>query len=364
MSAAFAVNGFEMHSPGAPLRPAHRILPKLGPDEVAVEVAGCGLCHTDVGFLFEGVRTRHPLPLILGHEISGVVTAAGERFAHLLGTPVVVPAVIPCGSCGDCLAGRPMICAQQVMPGNDRDGGFASHVVVPAHGLCPVPGASTDPDAPLPGPSKLTLRHLAVLADAVSTPFQALESAGLGEGGLAVVVGLGGVGGYAAQLAKARGARVVGLDIDPDKLSRADDFGLDYAVDVRRAEPRKLKKLIRGWASGWGVPGRDQVVLECSGSAPGQELAFSLIPRGGTLCVVGFTLAKVPLRLSNLMALDARAIGTWGCDPALYPRIVELVLDGRLELRAHTELRPLESIQDAFDQVRNHQARRRLVLTP
>ena len=364
MSAAIAVTGFEMHAPGEALRPAHRLVPDLADDEVVVEVAGCGLCHTDVGFLFEGVRTRHPLPLILGHEISGVVTTAGSAHAHLVGTPVVVPAVIPCGGCGDCKAGRPMICARQVMPGNDRDGGFATHVVVPAHGLCPVPGGSTDPDATLPGDTGLTLRHLAVLADAVSTPFQALERSALREGGLAVVIGLGGVGGYAAQLARARGARVVGLDVDPGKLKRAEDFGLDRAVDVRSADGRAIKKQVRQWARDWGIPSRHVVVLECSGSAAGQELGFSLLGKGSTLCVVGFTLDKVPIRLSNLMALDATAVGTWGCDPALYPAIVDLVLAGAVKLREHTELRPLDSIQDAFEQVRHHQATRRLVLTP
>ncbi len=364
MSETIAVSGFEMHAAGESLRPAQRVITEVAEDEVVVEVAGCGLCHTDIGFLYGGVRTRQPLPLILGHEISGVVKTAGAGCQHLLGEPVVVPAVIPCGACGDCLAGRPMICSTQVMPGNDRDGGFATHVVVPGRGLCPVPGASADPDALLPGPSGLTLRHLAVIADAISTPYAALERSGLGEDGLAIVIGLGGVGGYAAQLAKARGARVIGLDIDADKLARADDFGLDRAVNVRDVDARALKKQIRAWSNQWGVATRNQVVVECSGTASGQTLGFGLLTRGATLCVVGFTLDKLPLRLSNLMALDARAIGTWGCDPLLYPAVVDLVLEGRIQLGAHTELRPLGGIQDAFDQVRSHQAQRRLVLTP
>src|SRR6266536_1625710 len=69
------------------------------PDHVVVEVAGCGLCHTDIGFAFDGVPTRHPLPLILEHEIAGRVVAAGDGAAEWIGRSVIVPAVIPCGAC-------------------------------------------------------------------------------------------------------------------------------------------------------------------------------------------------------------------------------------------------------------------------
>ena len=71
--------GWQMREPGAALEPVRRPVPLLAPDEVLVRVAGCGLCHTDVGFLFEGVRTRRPPPLILGHEVSGIVEDAGVR---------------------------------------------------------------------------------------------------------------------------------------------------------------------------------------------------------------------------------------------------------------------------------------------
>jgi hypothetical protein len=71
------LTGYEMTAPGAPLRRASRTNDTLAPGQALVQVAGCGICHTDLGFLDQGVRTRHALPLILGHEISGVVRAAG-----------------------------------------------------------------------------------------------------------------------------------------------------------------------------------------------------------------------------------------------------------------------------------------------
>ena len=125
-------------------------------DEVVIEVAGCGVCHTDIGFAFDGVPTRAPLPLTLGHEISGRVVAAGERASRWEGRTVIVPAVIPCGDCSPCRSGQATICRQQFMPGNNGDGGFATHVRVPARGLCPVPENL---------PLGVTLDLLSVVAD-------------------------------------------------------------------------------------------------------------------------------------------------------------------------------------------------------
>src|SRR5574340_218693 len=132
-------HGFRLTAPKTPVTACELPPLKPGPGEVVIEVAGCGVCHTDIGFAFEDVPTRHALPLILGHEISGTVVAAGENTAEWLGRSVIVPAVIPCGSCAACRAGRPTVCRQQFMPGNDGEGGFATHVLVPFRGLCPVP---------------------------------------------------------------------------------------------------------------------------------------------------------------------------------------------------------------------------------
>ena len=68
-----------------------------------IKVAACGVCHTDLGFYYDGVPTRHPFPLILGHEISGTVVEAGDGAEDWVGKQVVVPAVIPCGECDACI---------------------------------------------------------------------------------------------------------------------------------------------------------------------------------------------------------------------------------------------------------------------
>ena len=353
-----------MTEAGRPLVPVEREVPALSADDVLVRVAGCGVCHTDLGFLHDGVRTRHPLPLILGHEISGTVEDAGARRRELIGRAVVVPAVLPCGECALCRSGHSTICGAQVMPGNDRDGGFATHAVLPGRFLCPVPGAAEDPDAPLGRAPGLTLRHLAVVADAVSTAYQAVERSGLASGGLAVVVGLGGVGTFAAQIAAERGAAVVGLDVDPRRREAAAAMGVGLAIDPKEVSGKELRSRVSEFARAAGAPPKGWTILECSGSAAGQETAFGLLVHGASLMVVGFTLDSVTIRLSNLMAFDARAIGNWGCAPELYPAILDKVLAGKIDVASHAQLRPLSRIAEALEEVHSRKAARRIVLVP
>ncbi len=359
-----SVVGWEMREGATELVPARREIGPLAASDALIRVAGCGVCHTDLGFLHDGVRTRHALPLILGHEISGFVEDAGSAHRDLVGRAVVVPAVLPCGECASCRSGRSTICARQIMPGNDRDGGFATRVVLPARFLCPVPGAGSDPDAPLGDAPGLTVRHLAVVADAVSTAYQAVERSGAAAGTVAVVVGLGGVGGFAAQIAAERGAVVVALDVDPRRRAEAPRLGVCLALDPREVSGKELRARVSAFAKERGAPATGWTILECSGTAAGQQTAFGLLVHGATLMVVGFTLDTVTVRLSNLMAFDARALGNWGCAPELYPAILEKVLAGRIDVVSPTTFRPLSRIAEALDEVHARRADRRIVLVP
>jgi 6-hydroxycyclohex-1-ene-1-carbonyl-CoA dehydrogenase len=357
------VRAFEMTSPREPMRRVERTVDDPPPGHVLVRVAGCGVCHTDLSFWHDGVRTRHALPLTLGHEISGVVERAADDVGRLAGKAVVVPAVIPCGACGPCRAGRGNICAAQVFPGNDLHGGFATHVLVPAAGLCEVPGFTGDVAAPL-GNSGVGLAELSVLADAISTPWQAIQRSGLAEGDLAVFVGVGGVGGFGVQLAAALGARVVALDVDPARLEAVRSHGAAFALDVRGKAPKDVRKEVAAFASSVGAPQRQWRIFETSGRAAGQETAFGLLNHGAYLGVVGFTMEAVSVRLSNLMAFDARAEGTWGCLPSLYPSALELVLEGRVRIAPFVEKRRLSTIDGVFAALARHEFEKRPVLVP
>ncbi len=328
-----------------------------GDGEVVVEVAGCGVCHTDLGFFYDGVRTNSELPLTLGHEISGRVVAAGTGADIWLNKAVIIPAVMPCGECDLCKRGKGTICRSQKMPGNDIQGGFASHIVVPARDLCPV-------DEQRLTAAGLELADVSVVADAVTTPYQAVYQAEVTPGSLAIVIGIGGVGGYCVQMAKAFGATVVAIDIDQDKLDAIGKYGAAKTFNAREISGRDLKKAINAFAKENGLPTTEWFIFECSGSKPGQESAYGLMVHGATLSVVGFTMDKVDIRLSNLMAFHARAIGNWGCLPEHYPAALDLVLDGKVELKAFIEQKPLDEINAVFDAVHQQKMQRRAILVP
>ena len=252
---------------------------------------------------------------------------------------------------------------RQEMPGNDIQGGFASHLEVPAHGLCVVddPGALTGSEV---GRSGCTLAELSVVADAVSTPYQAVRRAHVRQGDFVVVVGLGGVGGFAAQISHALGATVTGLDVSPERLELMARHGLAKGIDPSTTNPRNVKNELRDFAREHGCSQQRWKIFECSGSAAGQELAWALLGPGAYLSVVGYTLDKLELRLSNLMAFDAKAVGNWGCLPELYPQILELLLDGKLAVKPFVEQHPLRDVWSVLNQVRRHELGRRPVLIP
>ncbi len=97
-------------------------MPSINENEALVKIAGCGVCHTDLSFWNDGVRTKKEMPLTLGHEISGTVIDGPD---FLKGKNVIIPAVLPCGNCELCNKGRSNMCQNQLMPGNDFHGGFA-----------------------------------------------------------------------------------------------------------------------------------------------------------------------------------------------------------------------------------------------
>jgi 6-hydroxycyclohex-1-ene-1-carbonyl-CoA dehydrogenase len=330
-----------------------REVPKPDPGADEVRVAGCGVCHTDIGFWKEGVATRKGLPLTLGHEISGVVESAGASFSDLVGREVIVPAVIPCGECELCRNGRGNVCRTQLMPGNDMDGGFADYVQVPGRGLCVVEDRGG-----------YELAELSVIADAVTTPYQAVLRSGLQPGDLAVVVGVGGVGTYAVQIAATFDAKVIAIDVDASKLAAVADHGASLTIDASDMEVKDIRKQVTAAAKEWGSRLHSWKIYECSGNLKGQETAFGLLTHAATLMVVGFTLARGEFRLSNLMAFDATAQGTWGCRPELYPDALKMITDGQIALRPFIETHPLSEGLDVLDRVAAHEVAGRAILVP
>lgn len=328
-------------------------VPDLGPYDALVEVAGCGVCHTDLGYFYDGVPTISKPPLTLGHEIAGKVVAGDPAW---IGKEVLIPAVMPCRRCHLCKTGRGNRCLDQKMPGNSIGiyGGFSSHIPVPSIDLCEVKNRGDIP-----------LEHLAVVADAGTTPFQAAKRAGLEVGDNVVVIGIGGVGQYMVQIAKALGAGcVIAVDINQERLDKMLSYGADVAINSMGKSIKDVVGEFKGIQKQLGLPGFGWKIFEVSGTRPGQETALALLSFTGKLMIVGFGMQKVEYSISRLMAFDAEIIGTWGCLPEYYPRVLSMVLSGKIDLAPFVQTRPMSTIVEAFEEAHSRSPEKRMVLVP
>ena len=330
-------------------------VPELKSGEVIVEIAGCGVCHTDLGYFYDSVPTVSKPPLTLGHEISGRVLAGDNAW---VGKEVIVPAVMPDNTCPICAAGRNNRCLAQKMPGNSMGiyGGFSSHIVVPAQDLCL---AEDRGDIPL--------AHLAVVADAVTSPYQAAMRAEVKPGDLTIIVGVtGGLGVYAAQVCSAFGAKeVVGIARNPEKLQRALNFGATHVISSVDKTPRDIKDEFRNYCKEKGLPSNyGWKVFEWTGAAAGQAIGLELLSFIGKLVICGFGMQKNEYMLSRLMAFDADIMGSWGCLPKYYPEVLKLVVSKKIQIEPFVETRPMSQIQSAFEEAHTGGLTKRIVLTP
>ena len=347
------IETWQMTEPGKLVRTSIDV-PELKPGEALVEIAGCGVCHTDVSYFFDGVPTVTKPPLTLGHEISGRVVAGEER---LIGKEVIVPAVMPCNNCPICASGRGNRCLKQAMPGNSLGiyGGYASHIPVPAADLCVIGDRKGFP-----------LEMLAVVADAITSPYQAAKRADIRPGDVVVVIGAtGGIGVYMTQIASVMGAaEVIAIARNKEKLERSLQYGATHAISTLDKSVKDIREEFSSYAKAKKLPSWGLKIFECTGSKMGQELGLELLTFVSKLIVVGYGTAKVEYMLSRLMAFDAEIIGTWGCRPKYYPEVLQMVLEDRIKVEPFVELRPMSQIEEAFKDSHSGRLTKRVVLTP
>lgn len=320
--------------------------PSPGPGEVLVRVVGCGMCHTDLHYLDHGVKTFKEPPIILGHEAAGTVEKLGDGSADVAeGDRVLIPAVLSCGTCRYCRRGRENICDNLVMLGNNMDGAYAEFVVVPASQLISVPAS-------------IPLERASIIADAVSTPYHAVKHRGRVQAGdIVAVVGCGGVGLNVVQCATLAGARVVAIDVSEQRLDIARTLGAVETVNPNEVE--RIDKHVRKLTDG-GV----DVAFEAIGNPKTIRVAYSLLRRGGRLCVIGYSADEVTLSAAKLMYFELEVVGSLGCGAGEYPEIIGLVEAGRLRLDIIVSgCIPLDDINDGFDRLRRGEGVR-WVVTP
>jgi alcohol dehydrogenase, propanol-preferring len=199
-----------LHRISEKLNMDHVEVPSVGDHEVLVNVRASGICHSDLSYQDDVSRVSR-LPIILGHEIAGVVAEAGDDVGNVAkGDRVTVHYVIGCGRCRCCIVSHETYCADYRMVGKDEDGGFAEFVRAPALNLLPLPDL-------------IPFEQGAILGCAVSTAYHAPKRGRMSPGENVVVYGIGGLGIHAVQLAGAIfGAdRIIAVDMLDQKLGVA-----------------------------------------------------------------------------------------------------------------------------------------------
>jgi propanol-preferring alcohol dehydrogenase len=257
---------------GSPLRKRDVSEPLLGPRDVLLKVKACGVCRTDIkisgGKMPSSIIS---LPHIMGHEVAGEVVEIGKEVDTISpGDKGIVYFYKACRACEICLMGKENVCPQVKRFGFELSGGFAQYIKIAAYNLCTFK-------------ANIPFSEIAVVPDAIATSYHAIKTLGRVQAGdVVLVVGVGGLGIHAVQIARLCGARVIGADINPKALHLAKEFGAEEIIDCREKEPlQTLKSLTRGR----GV----DVVLEFVGS--GGSLGWSLpsLRPGGCLVLVGYS---------------------------------------------------------------------------
>ncbi len=141
-------------------------------------------------------------------------------------------------------------------------------------------------------------------------------------------------------------------------------MGADYTINAKGLSDRDTKKAVRTLVKENKLPGLEWRVFETSGTAAGQQSAFALLSFAGTLAIVGFTMDKINIRLSNVMAFDADVFGNWACKPEFYPEVIDAVVSGRINVKDNIEEHPLDSVNDVLQLALADKLERRVVFVP
>ncbi len=318
------------------------------PDHVLVEIIACGVCHTDLGYLDHGVPTVKQPPLILGHEAAGIVKEVGSNVTSFKRRDhVLIPAVLSCGYCFYCRSGRENICKNQIMLGNHIDGAFAEMISVPAKDIFHLP-------------SEIPLEEGCIISDAVSTPYHAVKNRGqVKAGDWAVVIGCGGIGLNLIQNIKVAGGLPIAVDVVPEKLKMAEKLGAVTTILAKDKNPKDVVNEIRRITNG-GV----DVAFEAIGNPLTMKEAFDCLRTGGRLVAVGYSPERWDrFNIGRVMFREMEIMGSLGCRPVDFPRIIELVKNGDLKVKELvTHKYPLSEINEAFDTLRKGEGIRTVIL--
>ncbi|MDA7424953.1 Zn-dependent alcohol dehydrogenase [Thalassococcus lentus] len=347
---------------GAPLEIETLTLRAPGPGEVAVSLDACAICHSDISYA-DGIWGGD-LPLVLGHEAAGRITAMGAGVTGFkTGDQVVVTLIKSCGRCSNCTAGKPTICEGgadvptkltradgTAVTAAMNCGAFAEAVVVDQSQIVALPD-SMPPEA------------VALLACGVITGVGAVVNAGkLRAGEDVVVIGAGGVGLNAIQGARIAGARrIVAVDMSEEKLAIAKEFGATHGVLATEKAPwRAAMKALGGRGA--------DIVAVTVGAVPAYNDAPRYLGWGGRMIMVGMPASGAMAEYEPVVPafMGQHFVGSKMGDVVIQrdiPWLADLYEQGRLQLDELISNRfPLEQINEAIADTKTGSAKRNVIL--
>jgi len=321
-----------LHKIHSPLRIDRVPIPRIGPNYILLDVRASGICHSDLNYR-DGVAPVGKLPITLGHEIAGFVAGKGRRVRNFrLGERVLVHYVLSCGRCSYCRANMESHCTSYRMIGKDVNGGFSEYAIVPARSAIRLPQA-------------IPFEQGAILGCAVSTAYHALRRGRVQRGDTVVIIGVGGLGMHAVQLAKRifRAGKVIAVDRFGWKLRRAENFGANDIVNAVTGEAaRAVQSITNGTLA--------DVVLDFVGSEKTNQQGLRCVGKGGRLVLVG--IGAKSMTVSPYSTIIGKEIEIIGVDDHLKTELSELisfVKSGRIDLsNSVTHRVPLEDINDGL----------------
>jgi propanol-preferring alcohol dehydrogenase len=333
---------------GRPLVAVDVPTPTPGPGEVLVRVRAAGICHSDAHYRAGRSSSLRP-PLIPGHEVAGEVAQVGPGADALqVGDRVCLHYLVTCRHCPSCAMGLEQYCSTGEMLGHHRSGGYAEFIVVPARNAVRLPDG-------------IPFAHGAAMMCSSATSLHALRRGRLAPGDRVAVIGIGGLGISAVQLARALGAReVLAVDLDPTKLAVAARFG---AVPIDASDGEAVTK-VREWTQGRGV----DVALEVVGAPLTMRQALQMCAVHGRAVVAG--LSRAPMELDTyreLLGPEAELIGSNDHLLGEIPELLEFALRGDLDLTdVVTRTVPLEAgaVNGVLDELDAFRAPLRTVIAP
>jgi len=289
--------------------------PQIGPGEVLMKVAASGICGTD---LLEWYR-RHKAPLVLGHEVAGVIDAVGQGVEHYeIGERICAAHHVPCNTCHYCLSGHHTVC-DTLRQTNFDPGGFAEYVrllrINVEQGIFRLPDTISFEEATFVEPLACVLRGQRL--------------AHLQRGQSVLVVGSGVAGLLHIQLARTSGAGfIMATDIVDYRLEAARKFGADVAVQAKEYTPASLRQAADGRLA-------DLVVIS-SGATSAISQALESVERGGTVLFFAPTEpgVSVPISVNDLFwRNEIMLTSSYGGSPADYAAALDLIQAGKIRVR-------------------------------